>query len=76
MREWRGRNVLVNVRGFALMTEGRDIVDQAIGWHLRQAELSSAEWHDFVLWLEADAAHAAAYDRVAQIGRASCRERV
>jgi transmembrane sensor len=47
------------------MTEGRDIVDQAIGWHLRQAELSSAEWHDFVLWLEADAAHAAAYDRVA-----------
>jgi transmembrane sensor len=47
------------------MTEGRDIVDQAIGWHLRQAELSSAEWHDFVLWLEADPAHAAAYDRVA-----------
>jgi transmembrane sensor len=47
------------------MTEGRDIVDQAIGWHLRQAELSSAEWHDFVLWLEADAAHAAAFDRVA-----------
>ena len=47
------------------MTEGRDIVDQAIGWHLRQAELSSAEWHDFVVWLEADAAHAAAYDRVA-----------
>jgi len=47
------------------MTEGRDIVDQAIGWHLRQADLSSAEWHDFVLWLEADAAHAAAYDRVA-----------
>ncbi len=47
------------------MTEGRDIVDQAIGWHLRQAELSSAEWHDFVLWLEADPAHAAAFDRVA-----------
>jgi transmembrane sensor len=48
-----------------LTTEGRDIVDQAIGWHLRQAGLSSAEWHDFVVWLEADAAHAAAYDRVA-----------
>ncbi|HSI18406.1 MAG TPA: FecR domain-containing protein [Sphingomonas sp.] len=47
------------------MTEGRDIVDQAIGWHLRQAELSSAEWHDFVSWLEADPAHAAAFDRVA-----------
>lgn len=46
------------------MTEGRDIVDQAIDWHLRQAELSSAEWHDFVVWLETDAAHAAAYDRV------------
>jgi transmembrane sensor len=48
-----------------LVTEGRDIVDQAIGWHLRQAELSSAEWHDFVVWLEADPAHALAYDRVA-----------
>jgi len=47
------------------MIAGRDIVDQAIDWHLRQAELSSAEWHDFVVWLEADAAHAAAYDRVA-----------
>ncbi|MEG3145609.1 FecR domain-containing protein [Sphingomonas sp. RT2P30] len=47
------------------MTEGCDIVDQAIGWHLRQAVLSSAEWHDFVAWLEADAAHAAAFDRVA-----------
>jgi len=47
------------------MTEGRDIVDQAIGWHLRHAEMSSAEWHDFVAWLEADAAHATAYDRVA-----------
>ena len=46
------------------MTDGRDIVDQAIGWHLRQAELSAAGWHDFVIWLEADAQHAAAYDRV------------
>lgn len=45
--------------------QDRDIVDQAIGWHLRQAEMPAAAWHDFVAWLEADTAHAAAYDRVA-----------
>lgn len=47
------------------MSNDRDIVDQAIGWHLRQAELTTAGWHDFVAWLEADPAHAAAFDRVA-----------
>lgn len=65
VRECRRRDVWDNARGFNAMTEGHDIVDQAIGWHLRQAGLSSAEWHDFIAWLEADAAHAAAYDRVA-----------
>lgn len=41
-----------------------DIVDQAIGWHIRQDEMSALDWHDFVAWLEADAAHAQAFDRV------------
>jgi transmembrane sensor len=40
------------------------IVEQAIGWHIRRAELTAADWHDFVSWLEADPAHAAAFDRV------------
>lgn len=48
-----------------MTTGAASIVDQAIGWHLRQAELTTAGWHDFVAWLEADPAHAAAYDGVA-----------
>jgi len=43
---------------------GDDIVDQAIAWHIRQDEMSALDWHDFVIWLEADAAHALAFDRV------------
>ena len=43
---------------------GDDIVDQAIGWHMRQNEMSALDWHDFVSWLEADVAHAQAFDRV------------
>lgn len=42
-----------------------DIIDQAIGWHLRQAEMSDDDWRAFVLWLEADPAHALAFDRIA-----------
>lgn len=42
-----------------------DITDQAIGWHVRLAEASEADWAAFVAWLEADPAHAAAYDAVA-----------
>jgi len=45
---------------------GDDIVDQAIGWHIRQNEMSALDWHDFVAWLEADAAHAGAFDRVSR----------
>ena len=37
---------------------------EAIDWHLALAEGDSECWHDFVGWLEADEAHAAAYDRV------------
>ena len=41
------------------------IMGQAIDWHLRQATMGEADWLAFVDWLEADAAHAGAYDRVA-----------
>lgn len=41
------------------------IVDQAALWHVRQAEMSADDWEQFVLWLEADAEHARAYDAIA-----------
>lgn len=48
------------------MTADRaDIVDQAIGWHMRLAEADEGKWADFIAWLEADPDHAAVYDRVA-----------
>ncbi|WP_242137059.1 FecR domain-containing protein [Sphingomonas sp. TREG-RG-20F-R18-01] len=40
-------------------------MDQAIDWHLRQRDMSDAEWRTFVAWLEADPANAAAFDAVA-----------
>ena len=40
------------------------IVDQAIAWHLRLAHASDDNWMAFTAWLEADPAHAAAYDRI------------
>ena len=45
--------------------DAADIVDRAIDWHLRQATMDEAEWHTFVAWLEADPAHAQAFDAVA-----------
>ena len=42
-----------------------NIPDQAIDWHLRQAAMTDADWMAFVDWLEADPAHADAYDAVA-----------
>ncbi len=50
--------------------ERADLIDRAIAWHLRLADASADEWADFVTWLEADAAHAAAYDRIAAQDRA------
>lgn len=41
-----------------------DVVDQAIGWHLRLPTASRAEWLAFTDWLEAAAEHAAAYDQI------------
>lgn len=52
-----------------MQVEETDIVDTAIGWHLRQAEMPARDWADFVAWLEASPDHAAAYDMVARIDR-------
>ncbi|WP_298674783.1 FecR family protein [uncultured Sphingomonas sp.] len=47
------------------MTDIDDMVlDVAIGWHVRQAEMDESAWLDFVTWLESDPAHASAYDVV------------
>ena len=46
------------------------VIDRAIDWHLRQADMSNDEWPVFVKWLEADPNHAAAYDRIAMADRA------
>ncbi|MFW2852965.1 FecR family protein [Sphingomonas sp. TX0543] len=40
------------------------ILDAAIAWHIRQTTMNEREWSDFVSWLEADPAHARAYDIV------------
>ncbi|MBB3881084.1 FecR domain-containing protein [Sphingomonas pseudosanguinis] len=52
------------------MTTDATIIDTAIDWHLRQAEMTADDWMAFVTWLEADPAHAAAFDRVAMVDRA------
>ncbi|KQN19622.1 hypothetical protein ASE86_13110 [Sphingomonas sp. Leaf33] len=44
-------------------------MDRAIAWHLRLADAGADDWASFVAWLEADPAHAAAYDRVAMTDR-------
>lgn len=43
---------------------GHDAIDAAIGWHLRLPSATREEWQAFVEWLEADADHAAAYNRL------------
>lgn len=51
------------------MNAEADIVDQAIAWQTRLVEASEGDWVAFVAWLEADPAHAAAYDAVAMQDR-------
>ncbi len=46
-----------------------DIIDQAIAWHMRQDGMDGGDWAAFVDWLESDAEHALAYDRVAMQDR-------
>ncbi len=38
---------------------------QAVAWHLRLPDAGASDWQAFTLWLEADPAHAAAYDALA-----------
>ncbi|MEI5686759.1 FecR family protein [Sphingomonas kyungheensis] len=45
-----------------------NIIDQAIAWHLRQADMAATEWEAFVAWLEVPV-HAEAYDRVTLLDR-------
>jgi transmembrane sensor len=40
------------------------ILHQAIDWHIRQRDLDVDGWDAFATWLEADAAHRAAYDQI------------
>lgn len=40
------------------------ITASAIDWHIRLRDGDEAAWEAFVLWLEADQAHAAAYDAI------------
>lgn len=47
------------------MTGGREaVMDEAIAWHLALDDAGAEEWRRFVVWLEADPAHADAYDRL------------
>ena len=65
MRVWSGRAVMER-KGLRIVTgERMDIVDQAIAWHVRQGGMSAADWQAFIAWLEADPAHARAFDRIA-----------
>ncbi len=49
--------------------EQSDIIDQAIGWHVRLADADEHGWADFIAWLEASPAHATAYDAIAKDDR-------
>lgn len=43
---------------------GLDPQDAAIAWHIAMPAMDEEQWHAFTAWLEADIAHAAAYDAV------------
>ncbi|HEX7873734.1 MAG TPA: FecR domain-containing protein [Sphingobium sp.] len=43
---------------------GPDIRDSAVAWHIAMPTMTEDRWHAFVEWLEADPAHASAYDAV------------
>lgn len=47
------------------MSYAEERQDAAIGWVIRLRDPEFAQWDSFVEWLEADVAHAAAYDTVA-----------
>ncbi|PNU04461.1 iron dicitrate transport regulator FecR [Novosphingobium guangzhouense] len=47
------------------MASDNVIRDEALGWTVRVGDPAFADWEAFTLWLEADPAHARAYDEVA-----------
>lgn len=46
------------------MTTDPSIREAALGWAMSTRDPDFADWHGFTVWLEADPAHAAAYDAV------------
>ncbi|HEX7857236.1 MAG TPA: FecR domain-containing protein [Sphingobium sp.] len=42
-----------------------DVWDSAVAWHIAMPTMTESHWHAFTEWLEADPAHASAYDAVA-----------
>ncbi|PXA83463.1 iron dicitrate transport regulator FecR [Nostoc sp. 3335mG] len=53
------------------MTDRGDIREAAIGWVMAQADPAFADWDGFLAWLEADPAHASAYEAVLAAGDAA-----
>ncbi|MET0138318.1 MAG: FecR domain-containing protein [Sphingobium sp.] len=47
-----------------------DAREAAIAWHVAMPSMNEAQWTAFTAWLEAEPAHAAAYDEVASADRA------
>src|SRR5688500_9455157 len=50
-----------------MLKTDRQIEAEAIGWVIRLRDDGETDWAAFTLWLEADPAHAAAYDRAALV---------
>src|SRR5687768_4854887 len=48
-----------------MLKTDRQIEAEAIGWVIRLHDAGETDWEAFTLWLEADPAHSAAYDRAA-----------
>lgn len=51
-------------------------MDEAIAWHIGLEQAGAEEWHRFVRWLEADPAHAEAYDQITMESAALSPERI
>ncbi len=68
LQENRHARVRIGRVGVVLTVEGAgtsDAEEQAIDWHVRQRDMSAAEWDAFATWLEDSPANARAYDAVA-----------
>jgi transmembrane sensor len=53
------------------MTDRDDIREAAIGWVMAQTDPAFADWDGFLAWLEADPAHASAYEAALAAGDAA-----